>query len=265
MPVVGAFVERGSRSLPIRLLSAVAAISLYGASAAASPLAYQAVGRASVVQAAVAGVATGASHRIVQGAELRWLWGEDKPADFGTYDATLYSYSVDLLKTLAGSDTVDVRSTNILVVSGVPDASGKAAWLFNTYAPPLHTQPSGATAESIDPNQNAAALQAAIWESMLDSSNDLLNGTFRLDTTGSIRDKARAYLAAFYAGGPSGYNTGAASWFDLQSRVDALFPPGARQSGSLALAGTGIALVTAVRRRRAAGRSYRVGGQPPPQ
>ena len=200
----------------LTILTAGALLALDVQPAAATSIIYQGGGRGTLIQVAVTGAGYGWANRTVWAGELKWVWGEDPPPNYGNYDPTFHSYCADLLNTLTGTDDVDIKSTNLLQVSSVPDAGGKAAWLFNTFAPAIHTQNYVARAEKVAANQNAAALQVAIWASMLDSSNDRLGGTFQLSTIGVIKTKAIDYLSQLYAGGPSGYNTGAASWFDTE-------------------------------------------------
>jgi hypothetical protein len=206
------------------------------ASASSLSMIRDGMGKAAFVQIAVDGVSRG----VIAG-EFKWNWDPETPAG---YDDTFYSYCIDARNSLVNDDTVAIRSTDLLMVAGVPDAGGKAAWLFNTYAPGIRS-----AMNDQDSRNQAAALQVAIWEAMLDSSNDLSTGALKIVSNGDIKDKAKNYLLALYS--PDGsYKTSEATWLDLSSSQDQLTLPGVPEPGTLLMFGTGVGLAIAILRRR---------------
>jgi hypothetical protein len=194
------------------------------------------MGKAAFVRIAVDGVSRG----VIAG-EFKWNLDPETPAG---YDDTFYAYSVDARNSLVNGATVAIRSTDLLTVAGVPDAGGKAAWLFNTYAPRIR-----AAVNDRDSRDQAAALQVAIWEAMLDSPNDLSTGTLKMASNGDIKEKAKNYLLALY--NPDGsYQTSDATWLDLSSSQVQLTLPGVPEPATLLMLGTGVGLAIAIRRRR---------------
>lgn len=225
----------------------------------ATSITYEGVGRGSLVQIAVSGLpfpynsGSWTTGKNVWGGEYMWNWTGGAPSQFPDYDSTFYTYCVDLLNSNLGSDDVAIKSTSLLSVAGVANAGGKAAWLFNTYASVIRAMPYATTTEKANANQSAAALQVAIWEAILDNTNDIAGGTFRLTSNSlnnGITTKAMAYLSSLYSGGPSGYNTGTASWLDMSTKQDQIFLPGVPEPGSILLLGTGLVGMVVVRRRR---------------
>jgi hypothetical protein len=225
----------------------------------ATSITYEGTGRGSLVQIAVSGLpfpynsGTWITGKNVWGGEYKWNFAGGGPNEFPDYDSTFYTYCIELLNSTGGGGDVAIRSTNLLTVAGVPNAGGKAAWLFNTYSSVIRAMPYTTTAEQTNANQSAAALQVAIWEALLDSSNSLTGGTFRLTANSlnnGITTKAMAYLSSLYSGGPSGYNTGTATWLDMATKQDQIFLPGVPEPGSILLLGTGLVGMVVVRRRR---------------
>jgi len=181
----------------IRNVSLAAALVLSPAVAGAEIIDFTGMGRRSTVS--VAGVYTG----TVYAGELNWTWIGAAPEGFAQ---TFYTYCVDLLNLVVDPQTVVVGSSSSQPGAG----AGRAAWLFNMYAPSVRA--SGT-------NTQAAALQVAIWEALYDSSGDLGLGNFRLTTTGAIRDQANAYLASLYYA-PGAYHTSVATWLDTARGQD---------------------------------------------
>jgi len=188
-------------------LAAAVFVSLAGlpATARAEIIDYTGLGRSAVVS--VAGVWSGS----VYAGELNWAWVGSAPAGFAQ---TFYSYCVDLRNVLTDPQTVSVRSTSQMTTSlGIAtDGGAKAAWLFDSYA---------ATIRSSGTGIQAAALQVAIWEALYDTSQSLVAGNFRLNTTGAIRDQANAYLSSLYVG-TGQYQTSVATWLDTSRGQDQL-------------------------------------------
>src|SRR5437763_596064 len=67
----------------------------------------------------------GTSYTAAAG-ELDWTWLDGTPTG---YNSTFYSYCIDLTHALGDPETVTLRSTDLLTVSGVTDPGGKAAWM----------------------------------------------------------------------------------------------------------------------------------------
>src|SRR5262249_28651602 len=157
------------------------------------------------------------------------------------YDPTFYTYCVDALTYLENSQDVTIKSTDLLTVSGVPDAGKKTAWLFNTYSPQIHA--SGGDTE-------AAALQVAIWEALYNTALDLGGGKFRMTNNASVANKALEYLNGLYSG-PTAYHTGVATWLDTSLGQDLQVNTPVPEPGTLILCGLGLlGLRRAVRQRR---------------
>ncbi len=117
------------------------------------------------------------------------------------YPTTFIGYCVGLEDVFVNPQNVTLRSTNELTKNGISPNSGvKVAWLYNTFG------------SSISSNVQGAALQAAIWEALYDSSVNLSSGFYHIDTSQTaVLNQANSYLNAMQLNFTS--NTGA-TWFD---------------------------------------------------
>ena len=188
--------------------------------------------------------------RTVRASETRWAMNPAVPSRFAEYDPSFHDYSVGLFNAQVDDANVAVKSTNMLTVSGVPGAASRTAWVFNTYASVVRSMPISREAEVLAAGEATASLQVAVWESLLDSSSDLLSGTFRVNASGNIKASAMSFLSGLYSGGPSGYNVTATSWLGAEEGQAEVYLPGVPEPGTLILLSIGIAGAIAVRRRR---------------
>ncbi len=175
--------------------------------------------------------------------ELNWSWTGEVPSGF---EASIYTYCVDIMNALTDPQQVTVRSSDLLTASAA-DAGGKAAWLFNTFAPGIRQSGTGT---------QAAALQVAIWEALYDNTANLASGAFSLVTSAgvyggqanalAIANQANSYLQQLFSAPGGGYNTGAAVWLDAtaggQDQITRVVEPSV-------LVLLGLAAVAVARRR----------------
>jgi PEP-CTERM motif len=172
--------------------------------------------------------------------ELTWNWIGSPAAGFSS--DSIYTYCVDATSYLQDPQTVTARSTNLLATgSGGAAAGGRVGWLIDTYAASVHATGS---------NDDAAALQIAIWEALYDSTEGLSSGAFQLLTTGAIHDKAQAYLDALYSVGGGGYHTATATWLDTNAGQDQVVLTPTPEPGSIMLFGSALAYMASRRRKR---------------
>jgi PEP-CTERM motif len=177
--------------------------------------------------------------------ELTWDWVGAPASGFSA--ASIYTYCVDATSYLTNTQTVTALSTDHLsTVSGGPDAGARVGWLIGNYAATVHDTGS---------NDDAAALQIAVWEALYDSTEGLSAGVFQLVTTGAIHDKAQEYLDALYTVGSGGNQTGAATWLDTRGGQDQVVLTPTPEPASLILFGSALAFIGSRRARRRAARS----------
>lgn len=177
-------------------------VVLLPSTAAASQIDFLQVGHGS--QVSISGVRTG----TFMAGELNWQWIGSPPEGFA---GSFYSYCVDVQQNLTDPQEVTARTTQGFT-NGVVDGGAKAAWLFNEYAAGIRSNSNVGQA-----NTMAAALQIAIWEAMYDTSGNLGDGSFILNTTGAIRDQAQTYLDALYVGATGSYNSSVATVLEVIS------------------------------------------------
>ncbi len=202
--------------------------------------------RVTLTDAAVAGTPlVGFNGRSVTAGELNWNFNPDPP--YG-YTDTFYAYCAELTEPVLAQQNVELLSTDLLIPTNPPGSgdafSGKkAAWLFNTYAPGIH-----AAVNDLDSRENAAALQVAIWEAIYDTTNDIADGFFRLNSApGAVAAKAVTYLTALY--GQTTYSEG--TWFKTANGQDLIAGHNAvPEPGTLLLFGLGLAGLAQLRARQ---------------
>jgi hypothetical protein len=212
-------------------------------SASASQISWTGTGKGASATFSLAGNPLGDPFTDFVG-ELTWDWLGAPAAGFSA--ASIYTYCVDATSYLTGTQDVTARSTDLLsTASGGPGAGARVGWLIGSYAETVHATGS---------NDDAAALQIAVWEALYDSTESLSAGAFQLVTTGAIHDKAQAYLDALYTVGAGGNHTGAATWLDTGRGQDQVVLTPTPEPASLILFGSALAFMGSRRARRRAAR-----------
>lgn len=158
------------------------------------------------------------------------------------YAQTFNAYCANIQNSLQSPMDVALRSTDDLTRNSIsPNSGKKAAWLFNNY---------GGT---IDSNTKGAALQIAIWEALYDSSSNLSDGYFKLNTSdAALTSQVNTYLTGLQ----NNYSATTATWFqptnpsnsqDLIGQASSIVP----EPGLLSLfAGTSMSGLMLLSRRR---------------
>jgi hypothetical protein len=152
------------------------------------------------------------------------------PADYPTQ---FRSFCVDLQHTISQGQSWDVNLTPI------PDPglnnSGRIAYLYTSYA------------AGIASNDDAAGLQLAAWDVLIDGGDGISTGNFQAsNTTSGAVTAANGYLAA------SQGQSGTATWLVSTngSRQNLVGPQPVPEAGSLSLIGTALLPLLGFSRRR---------------
>jgi hypothetical protein len=235
-------------------LGTIAIYGLFPRAAGATSIVYPGLGEARLARIAVTGTGPAWANSTIWAEEYKWRPASGA-AGYDIYDPSSYAYSMKLQQEFLDARTVTARSSDVLTPTGVPGSDGQAVWHFNSYAPGV---PRGARSRRQETTeaQSAIELQVAIWTALLESSNDVLSGTLKLNAINEIKSTAMAYLASLFSDGPSGYDAGAATWLDPDRTRNPIDLTAVRKPGPLVLLAAGLGLTITLRRVRRTTRSH---------